>query len=66
LNPETSIKANEESHEEKQIARPVIDLKSMPTMRDKDLQSDSDSEEDEITKQIKAIVGEMRLKQQLA
>jgi len=42
LHPETSIKANEESHEEKQIARPVIDLKSMPTMRDKDLQSDSD------------------------
>jgi len=44
LNPEVSMKADEESLEEKHIVQPIIDLKSMPTMRDKNLQSDSDSE----------------------
>lgn len=65
LNPEASMKADEESLEEKHIVQPIIDLKSMPTMRDKNLQSDSDSEQEEISNQIKAIMGEMHLKQQL-
>jgi hypothetical protein len=45
LNPEATIKADEESLEDKHIVQPIIDLKSMPTMRDNNLQSDSDSEE---------------------
>ena len=45
LNPEATNKADEESFEEKKIVQPIIDLKSMPTMRDKNLQSDSDSDE---------------------
>ena len=62
LNPEATNKADEESFEEKKIVQPIIDLKSMPTMRDKNLQSDSDSDEEYISNQIKTILGEMRLK----
>lgn len=62
LNPEATNKADDESFEEKKIVQPIIDLKSMPTMRDKNLQSDSDSDEEYISNQIKTILGEMRLK----